>query len=155
MGSRRNLEEFLKESGVDFKLIEVSEAATSEEAASSLGISLCNIAKTIVLKSDSGRYVLVVVAGDRRVDLDKLAKTLGFRKLRLANAEEVEEVTGYPPGGVPPICHSKQLPTYVDLEVFQLDLVYTGGGDDRHLLCISPKSIVDLARAKVIDVPKR
>jgi len=145
----------LERAGVKFRILEVPQAATSSEAAASLRLSLERIGKTVVLKSDTGETILVVVRGDRRIDQSKLAKMLGYKKLRLATAEEVVEVTGYAPGGVPPIGHARKLPVYVDEELLNLDSIYVGGGDERHLLEISPSAIVKLAEARVIQVPKK
>jgi Cys-tRNA(Pro) deacylase len=149
------LKGLLERAGVKFRILEVPQAATSFEAAASLGLSLKRIGKSVVLQADTGETILVVVRGDRRIDQGKLAKMLGYKKLRLATAGEVVEATGYAPGGVPPIGHARKLPVYVDEELLNLDSIYVGGGDERHLLEIPPSAIVELAGARVIQVPKK
>lgn len=138
-----------------FRVLEVPRAATSLEAAASLRLGLDRIGKSVAFRADTGETILVVVRGDRRIDQGELARMLGYRKLKLATAEEVMEATGYAPGGVPPFGHTKKLPVYVDEELLHLDLIYVGGGDDQHLLEISPSAIVELAGARVIRVPKK
>ena len=120
------LKSLLERAGVKFRILEVPQAATSFEAAASLGLSLERIGKSVVLQADTGETILVVVRGDRRIDQGKLAKMLGYKKLRLATANEVVEATGYAPGGVPPIGHARKLPVYVDEELLNLDSIYVG-----------------------------
>jgi len=151
----RELEEELRREGVSFRIVEVPRAATAREASESLGVPMERIAKTVVLVSEGGDVVLVVVRADRRVDQAKLARLLGFKRLRLATEEEVTSSTGYPPGGVPPVGHARRLPVYLDTELLGAGPVYAGGGDERHLLLINPEDIVRLAGAQVIDVPKK
>jgi len=151
----RELEEALRREGVSFSIVEVPRAATAREASESLGVPLERIVKTVVLVSEDKDVVLVVVRADRRVDQTRLARLLGFKKLRLAREEEVVSSTGYPPGGVPPVCHAKKLPVYLDAELLGTGPVYAGGGDERHLLLIHPEDVVRLAGAQVIDVPRK
>lgn len=150
-----DLAAFLDNRGVRYELVEVPRAATSLEAAESLNIGLNMIAKTLVMLADAGHPLLVVVRADRRISQAELARLLGFGKLRLATASEVVEITGYAPGGVPPLAHAREIPVYLDRELLELEYVYTGGGDDKHLLRISPSDIVRVAGAAVIDIPKK
>uniref|UniRef100_A0A7C4FFR2 YbaK/EbsC family protein n=1 Tax=Thermofilum pendens TaxID=2269 RepID=A0A7C4FFR2_THEPE len=151
----RELEEVLRREGASFSIVEVPRAATAREASESLGVPLDRVVKTVVLVSESRDVVLAVVRADRRVDQSRLARLLGFKKLRLATEEEVVSSTGYPPGGVPPVGHARRLPVYLDAELLGAGPVYAGGGDERHLLLINPEDIVRLAGAQVIDVPKK
>lgn len=150
-----NLKSSLDRAGVEYKLIKVPKASTSREAAESLGIELSRIAKTVVLVSEQGEAVVVVVRGDRRVDQAKLARLLGYRKLRLANENEVLEATGYPPGGVPPVGHKQKLPVYVDEELLDGSYYYAGGGDSQHLLLVRAEDILRLAGGRSLKVPKK
>lgn len=149
------MKSFLDRAGVEYRLVEVPRASTSREAAESLGIDLSRIAKTVVLVSEQGDTVLVIVRGDRKVDQARLARLLGYRKLRLADENEVLEATGYPPGGVPPVGHRQELPVYVDEELLNSDYYYAGGGDAQHLLLIRAKDILRLTGGKALDVPKK
>jgi prolyl-tRNA editing enzyme YbaK/EbsC (Cys-tRNA(Pro) deacylase) len=61
-------------------------------------------------------------------------------------------VTGFEIGGVPPIGHISRVPIVVDRSVLEHDLVYGGGGDEGHMLEITPKDIVRLTNALVANV---
>lgn len=151
----KELEETLRREGVSFSIVEVHRAATAREASESLGVPLERIAKTVVLVSENKDVILVVVRADRRVDQTRLARLLGFKKLRLATEEEVVSSTGYPPGGVPPVGHARRLPVYLDAELLGAGPIYAGGGDERHLLLIHPEDIIRLAGAQVVEVPRK
>ena len=49
-----------------------------------------------------GAYVLALVSGDRRADVQAIAAALGAQEVRVATAEEVVHATGFEPGGVAP-----------------------------------------------------
>ena len=149
-----DLRRFLEERGVEAEIVEAGEAWSSAEAARSMGVSLGDVAKTVVFVGD-GEVVLVVLPGDARVDQKRLARLLGYRRLRLARPEEVEAATGYRPGAVPPVGHRGGVSVVVDRALLERRWVYAGGGSERHLLRIRPSDIVALTGARVVDVPRR
>lgn len=155
MYDHRFLERFIREKNIKAEVVYVGEARTSLEAARSLGVGLEEIAKTIIFSGGGGELVAVVVGARHRVVQGKLARILGFKRLRLARPEEIVEWTGYPPGGVPPVAHKRRIRVIVDRELLGRSFVYAGGGTPRHLLRISPRDIVALAGAEVTDVPKK
>ena len=93
---------YLREAGVEARLEELeSGTATAADAARAAGCPLAQIVKSIVVLCD-GRAVLAMVPGDRRADLDKIARAAGAAEARIASAAEVREATGFPPGAVAP-----------------------------------------------------
>ena len=78
--------------------------ATAQDAANALGCELGQIVKTLILLAD-GRPTTVLVAGDRQADTAALARLLGVsrKRLKMATADQVFELTGYRVGGVPPV----------------------------------------------------
>lgn len=86
---------------------------TSEEAAQIRGTSLASGAKALVCRAGEW-FVLFVMPADRRLDSAAVRRTLGIRSLRFATAEEVAQLTGLPPGAIPPFGGLFALPTYCD-----------------------------------------
>lgn len=128
-----------------------SSTHTSELAAQALGVTPAQIAKTLVFLADA-EPVLVVTCGDRKVDTKRLAKELGVRKIRFANAEVVEDSTGFPPGGVSPVGLAKKIPLYLDKSLYDFDIVYAAAGTANSALPVSPERLCEITGAKVIDV---
>ena len=93
---------FLREAGGEARLEEFeSGTPTARAAAEAAGCSLDQIVKSIVVIC-GGRPVVVLVPGDRRVDLDKVARAAGATEARIAGADEVVATTGFEPDAVAP-----------------------------------------------------
>jgi Cys-tRNA(Pro) deacylase len=95
---------FLTERGVPFRLaLHGKPAMTVDEAAEQRNMRPGQMVKTMVLRLPDGSHVAVLVPGDRDVDLRLVRGALGVRRLSWLPREEVEAVTGYPPGAVSPV----------------------------------------------------
>jgi Cys-tRNA(Pro)/Cys-tRNA(Cys) deacylase len=70
------------------------------EAAAATGTDPQTVYKTLVVVRNRGKPLLVMVAGDRQIDLGVLAASLGERKLRLATHRDAQELTGLQVGGI-------------------------------------------------------
>jgi Cys-tRNA(Pro) deacylase len=151
--SSEDLEAFLKNRNVEYKILFHGETYSAEKASRELGISLENVAKTVVFVNEKKEPLIVIVQGGRKVNQDRLAKMLGLKKLRLATGEEVLSHTGYEAGAVPPVGHVKQLPAVVDETLLSKEKVYAGGGAVNATLEISTADIVRILNAKIMRVP--
>ena len=80
--------------------------ATVALAAEAFGVESGQIAKTLSFRVNDG-VVLLVMAGTARIDNKKYKQFFGV-KARMLPAEEVESLTGYPPGGVCPLPHRQR-----------------------------------------------
>ncbi|MGC8849267.1 MAG: aminoacyl-tRNA deacylase [Candidatus Bathyarchaeia archaeon] len=122
---------------------------TVGEAVEASKASLGQVVKSIPFMAGEGP-VLVVVDGESRVDLDRLSGILG--PVKPATAMEVEEITGFKVGAVPPI--GVKVRTIMDPKVLENKYVIGGGGDVDKLLIIDPRKILEYQRAEVLDVKK-
>ena len=142
---------YLREAGVDARLEEFeSSAATAEDAARAAGCTLEQIVKSLVFVCD-GRTVLALVPGDRRADLDKIARAAGAAQARIAKAAEVEEATGFTPGAVSPFPLAGVDRVLIDQTLLSHDVVWVGAGSSRHMAAVGPGDLVRLARAQPMD----
>jgi len=106
-------EEFLVKYNLDIKPIKAKEPTlTAKEAADVHGVPVSNIVKSLLVKADS-EFFLCLCPGDKRLDFQYLREKLGKKELRMANADEVKEVTGHSIGGVPPFGHKRSLKTII------------------------------------------
>jgi Cys-tRNA(Pro) deacylase len=138
---------------LDVTLVSAEGAAhTAQEAARLLGVPVADIVKTLVL-TDGKRFVAAIVPGDRRVDRVRVAAHAGTGKLRFANADEVLEHTGYPPGGVAPLAFARPLGVVVDASLARRDqAIIAGGGRPELLIRLPARTIVRAHDAIVADV---
>ena len=105
------------------------------------------IVKSLLFISEEGP-VLVIVDGESRVDINKLAKIFG--KIRLATPEEVRRITGFEVGSVPPV--GINVRTLVDRRVLENRFVVGGGGRTDMLSRLDPRKIVEYQNAEVVDI---
>jgi Cys-tRNA(Pro) deacylase len=142
---------YLREAGAEARLEELeSGTATAEEAAKAAGCTLAQIVKAIVLVCD-GRPVVALVPGDRRADLDKIARAVGAEKAKIARPTEVEEATGFAPGAVAPFPLPNVDRVLIDQSLLSHDVVWVGAGSETHLAALHPGVLVRLARAQPVD----
>lgn len=126
-------------------------ARTAQEAADALGISIGQIAKSVVFRRKLDDVaVLVVTSGDKRVDERKVAAIVGA--VGRADAEFVKAKTGFTIGGVSPVGHSQAPVTLIDRELFRFDEIWAAAGHPNGVFKLSPDELVALTVAPVHDV---
>ena len=103
----------LEAEGADFSVMKHAPVATSAEAAAIRGTPLASGAKALVCKAD-GQFVMFVMSADRKLSSKLVRSSLGWKSLRFADATEVAQITGLPPGAIPPFGQLFGLPTYCD-----------------------------------------
>ena len=142
---------YLREAGAEARIEELEAGtATAADAAKAAGCTLDQIVKSIVVMCD-GRPVLTLVPGDRRVDLQKVARAAGAADARIARAAEVEEATGFEPGAVAPFPLPKVDEVLLDQSLLGHDVVWTGAGSTVHIAALNPGDLARLARARSMD----
>lgn len=126
-------------------------ARTAQEAADALGVSVGQIAKSVVFKRKlDAAAVLVVASGDKRVDEHKVAALVG--PIGRADAGFVKTSTGFTIGGVAPVGHSTRPVLLIDRELFRFDELWAAAGHPNGVFRLSPAQLVALTAAPVQDV---
>jgi prolyl-tRNA editing enzyme YbaK/EbsC (Cys-tRNA(Pro) deacylase) len=141
----------LAELGLDRTVVElVVEARTSQQAADAVGVSVGQIAKSLVFTVD-GAPVMVIASGVNRVDERKLGRLTGGT-VRRADAETVKRATGYTIGGVPPLAHDTALPIWVDEDLLGHDLIYAAAGVPECVFPLTPDELLRATGGRIADV---
>ena len=126
----------LREAGLDIEPRELdSSARTAVEAAASLGTTVGQIVKSLVFFRGE-QPVIVLCAGDRRVDAERL-------DLRVANAKEAKAATGFAIGGIPPLGHDQPLPTIIDESLKRFDVVWCAAGTTHAVFPVATTALID------------
>jgi Cys-tRNA(Pro) deacylase len=113
-------------------------------AADSLGLPLHAVVKTLVMRTDDGRRLLVLMHGDRKVSSKRLARELSARSVQACAPDEARKVTGYAVGGISPFATRASLPVLAEATIFDLPRIWINGGRRGLLLELDP---ADLRRA--------
>jgi prolyl-tRNA editing enzyme YbaK/EbsC (Cys-tRNA(Pro) deacylase) len=149
--SLESVRAFLAERAPDLRIVELAvTTATVAQAAAAHGVAPRQIAKTLSLRVGD-RVVLIVVAGDARLDNRKIKAAFGA-KPRLLEAEEVAEVTGHPVGGVCPFGLTRPLAIYCDSSLRDLGEVVPAAGAINAAVRIDSARLAELVGAQWVDV---
>lgn len=138
--------------GIDCRVVELPVAArTSQQAADALQIEVGRIAKSLVFRAGgSSRAVLVIAAGDRRVDETRVAEALG-EPIERATPVFVREHTGFAIGGVAPLGHPRPLVTFVDASLRRFETVWAAGGTPHCVFPISPEALLAASAGRELE----
>ncbi|UCG23425.1 MAG: aminoacyl-tRNA deacylase [Chloroflexota bacterium] len=72
----------------------------AEEIAHEIGVEPGRVFKTLVVTRPAGKPFLVMLAADRQLDLKRMAKAVGEKKVKMASQREAEKITGLQVGGI-------------------------------------------------------
>ena len=146
----------LRDKGHPHAPVMLSDAArTAQQAADALGISLGQIAKSIIFKrKPDAAAVLVITSGDRRVDEKKVQALVcaDGQKLGRADADFVKASTGFSIGGVSPVGHAVPPVTLIDRDLLRFDEIWAAAGHPHDVFRLHPDDLVHLTGAPVHDV---
>ena len=152
--SVRELDQFIQIHGIQGRIIKLSvPTPTVETAAEAIGTTVDKIVKSLLFLID-GQPTLVISPGTQHIDRRSLAKhfDVGRKRVKLADAEKVLELTGFEVGSVPPFGHRQTLSVILDENIFLQSIDYAGGGSRDALLEISPEEILRVTSATVINL---
>ena len=117
-------------------------ARTALEAASSLGCEVGAIIKSLLLKTEN-TFTMCLVAGDKKVSLNKIKKILNIKDVSMASAENVKNITGYTIGGVSPIGHLNKIEIFIDNSLERFSSLFAAAG---HPNCVFKINFTDLQK---------
>ena len=104
---------------------------TIEEVAEFLKASPEQLIKTLIMQTDVGETVVVLLRGDRELNDIKLCRLLGCNEVELASEERVKQVTGAPTGFAGPVGLKARI--LADFEVRSMVDAITGANEvDAH-----------------------
>ena len=101
-------------------------SATVDLAAKALGVDGCRIAKTLSFLLGE-RCILIVAAGDARIDNSKYKKTFGG-KAKMLPHDQVPEYIGHAVGGVCPFAVRDGVSVYLDESLRRFETVFPAAG---------------------------
>lgn len=135
--SIEKVKEYFKQFNRENDILELEHSsATVELAAQALGVEPARIAKTLSFKTDNGA-ILVVTAGDKRINNKKFKQTFSL-KAKMLTPDEVFEYTGHKIGGVCPFgLTDKNIKVYLDESLKRFNTVYPACGSGNSAIELS------------------
>lgn len=126
-------------------------ARTAEQAAAVLGCPVAAIVKSLVFADARDEPLLVLAAGDGRVDEARVGEWMDG-PVRLGDARFVRAAAGYAIGGVPPFGHRQALPTLVDERLCEQERVWAAAGRPEAMFSLTPDELVRATGGEVVAV---
>ena len=145
---------YFKTLGMEEKIREFPvSSATVELAAQALGVEGARIAKTLSFKLDE-RTILVVAAGDAKLDNTKYKAAFGG-KAKMFTPEEAVERVGHAVGGVCPFAVNEGVEIYLDESLRRFDTVFPAAGSSNSAIELTCDELSRYAKSeKWVDVCK-
>jgi len=123
---------------------------TSVLAAARIGCQVGQIAKSLLFKTRTGAFHLVLLAGDAKVSSGKFRRTMGADG-SMASPDETFAVTGFRVGGVCPF-GVENVPIWLDASLKVWDLLYPAAGTSASGVPITYAQLLEMTNATECDV---
>jgi prolyl-tRNA editing enzyme YbaK/EbsC (Cys-tRNA(Pro) deacylase) len=150
--SEDKFKEILKKLNLDIEIIKFEESTkTSQSAADALHTTVSQIGKSIVFKTKSNKFVLVIASGANRINEKTLEKELNEEIIR-PTPEEIRAYVGYPIGGIPPFGHDNPMIIFIDEDLKQFDKIFCAGGTPNTVFATSFSQISEISHGKCINI---
>lgn len=146
--------EYFKQYGMEDRILEMEQSsATVELAALAVGVEPARIAKTLSFKKGE-ETILVVTAGDRKIDNAKYKHYFGL-KAKMLTPDEVLERVGHAIGGVCPFAVPKEVQVYLDESMKRFETVYPACGSGNSAVGLTCEELEKYSNSKAwVDVCK-
>lgn len=110
-----------------------------------------SVIKTLVMEDETGRPLIVLMHGDRKVSTKELARQIGVKRISPCKPGDVTRHTGYLTGGCSPFGTKKKLPVAMQKSILDLSLVYINGGRRGFLVGVHPHDIQRLLQPTIVE----
>lgn len=153
MSEKLNSMRILDQQKVSYMVREFPDSIHSADGvADYFGLPHESVYKTLVVLPPTGKPMLVMVAGNRELDLKKLAASVGQKKVQMAPHKEAERLTGLQTGGISALALlHKNFAVYIDQPALQLERILVSAGKRGVNLELSVQDLIRVTKAKVIE----
>lgn len=144
----------LEGKGVPYEAVTYdSSVRDAEVVAEQVGAARDQVFKTLVAIRDRGKPLLVMVPAPQQLDLKKLAKAVGEKKVKMASHDEAEKLTGLQVGGISPlVLVNRGFEILIEESAKAHNAVYVSGGEKGINLKIPVADLVELTGATYVNV---
>jgi Cys-tRNA(Pro)/Cys-tRNA(Cys) deacylase len=153
MAEKLNSMRILEQNKVDYIVRDFPDTIHSADGvADHFGLSREMVYKTLVVLPPQGRPMLIMVAGNRELDLKAVAKSVGQKKVQMATKKEAEKLTGLQTGGISALALlHKNFSVYIDQPALALERILVSAGKRGVNLELPVQDLIRITKAKVIE----
>ena len=149
--TRTNVMRLLDAAGIEYEAgeYEVDENDLSgSHAADMMGADHDSMFKTLVLRGEKTGYLVCCIPVDEELDLKKVAKAAGDKKVEMIHMKELLPLTGYIRGGCSPIGMKKKFPTYIEETAILYDRITVSAGQRGVQISVEPDKLAGYLEAE-------
>jgi len=121
-------------------------------SSSALGVPEHEVVKTLVMETDRGDPLVVLMHGDRKVATKELARLAGAKRVFPCKPEDATRHSGYLVGGCSPFGTRKRMPVYMERSILALPRIYINGGRRGYLLGMPPAEVARVLSPVLVEV---
>lgn len=153
MAEKLNSMRMLDQRKIDYTVKEFPDTVHSADGvADYFDLSHDVVYKTLVVLPPQGKPMLVMVAGSRELNLKKLAKSVGQKKVHMASKKEAEQLTGLQTGGISALALlHKSFHVYIDKPALSLERILVSAGKRGVNLELPVKDLIKITNARAIE----
>lgn len=120
------------------------------ESARQLGVNEHHVIKTLVMRDEQKKPLIILMHGDCKVSTKNLARQIGRKSIEPCTPDEAQRHTGYLIGGTSPFGTRKQMPVYIEASVLMLPIIFINGGRRGFLVSLAPACLTSLLDAVAV-----
>jgi Cys-tRNA(Pro)/Cys-tRNA(Cys) deacylase len=120
--------------------------------AEAVGLPSQQVYKTLVVLRPQGKPMLIMIAGDRELDLKRVAKAVGEKKVHMASHNEAEALTGLQVGGISALALlNRPFDVFLDRPASELSHLLVSAGKRGINLRLAVPDLIRVTRARIIE----
>ena len=125
-----------------------------DEAAEELGIDPNRSFKTLLVaeNGDQKKLACFVLATANMLNLKKAAKSIGVKKVEMADKDAAQKSSGYLVGGISPLGQKKRVKTVINYTALEFETIYVSGGKRGLSVEIAPQDLAKVLGAEFTDI---
>ena len=135
----------LRANGIDYSshLYRYSDRSGAKGAAEELGLDPHQVVKTLIMETDQGSPLCVLMHGDEMVSVKTLARIIGARSIQPATERQAHKWSGYQVGGTSPFGLRSTMPIYIESSILEYDQIFINGGKRGFLVGLATQDLVN------------
>lgn len=124
----------------------------AEYVAEKMGQDIRQVFKTLALLSDKKEFIIACIPGNLEIDMKKLAKVAGCKRVEMLELKYLLEYTGYIRGGCSPLGIKKRHMSFIHQTALEYEEIIVSAGQRGLQIKLKPQDLVGYLKMQVGDL---